>query len=51
MRKLGKFLMKEVSPEVLWTDSLSMIPGTGAKGKFDIVSLSLVLQEVSTPRA
>ena len=46
MRKLGKFLMKELDEEdqVLWVDSLAMIPGSGGeRGKFDIVILGYVL--------
>lgn len=46
MRKLGKFLTKELDENnnILWVDSLAMIPGTGGeRGKFDIVILGYVL--------
>lgn len=51
MRKLGKFLTEELNEKcnnsILWVDSLSMIPGIGGeKGKFDLVILGFVLQEV-----
>ena len=29
MWKLGKFMTKDVEPEILWVDALSMIPGLG----------------------
>ena len=46
MRKLGKFLAKEqFDNDILWVDSLSMIP-SGERGKFDMVILGYVLQEV-----
>lgn len=51
MRKLGKFLMKDMNAanQVLWVDSLAMIPGSGGeRGKFDIVLLGYVLQEVNS---
>ena len=52
MRKLGRFLTSELETEILWTEALSMIPGTGSeKGKFEIVTFSHVLQEIGTPRA
>lgn len=53
MRKMGKFLTKELNEKgnILWLDSLAMIPGIGGeKGKFDIVILGYVLQEVSSAR-
>ena len=53
MRKLGKFLTQDLDEKgnILWTDSLAMIPGTGGeRGKFDVVILGYVLQEVSNPR-
>ena len=53
MRKLGKFLCEhsksDFLPNSLWVDSLSMIPH-GEKGKFDIVILGYVLQEVSSAK-
>eukprot|EP00826_Nyctotherus_ovalis_P039537 TRINITY_DN3810_c0_g2_i6.p1 TRINITY_DN3810_c0_g2~~TRINITY_DN3810_c0_g2_i6.p1 ORF type:complete len:357 (-),score=71.92 TRINITY_DN3810_c0_g2_i6:586-1656(-) len=50
MRKLGKLATKKLPQEVLWVDSLTMIPGTGGdRGKFDMVILSEVLQEVASP--
>jgi ribosomal protein RSM22 (predicted rRNA methylase) len=55
MRKLGKYLTEEVNDKfnnsILWVDSLSMVPGVGGeRGKFDIVILGYVLQEVPTAR-
>jgi ribosomal protein RSM22 (predicted rRNA methylase) len=53
MRKLGKFLCEhsksDFLPNSLWVDSLSMIPH-GEKGKFDIVILGYVLQEISSAK-
>jgi len=50
MRQLGKLLTKELKQDVLWADSLSMIPGTGSdRGKFDIVIISQVLEEINSP--
>ena len=48
MRKLGKFLTEDLNEKfgnnILWVDSLSMIPGIGGdRGKFDIVILGFVL--------
>lgn len=48
MRKLGKYLTEELNEKtgnnILWVDSLSMIPGIGGeKGKFDIVIIGFVL--------
>ncbi len=55
MRKMGKFLTEELNEKcnnsILWVDSLSMIPGIGGeKGKFDLVILGFVLQEVPTAK-
>lgn len=51
MRKLGKFLTSEqFKNETLWVDSLSMIP-SGERGKFDLIILGYVLQEVQTAQA
>ena len=51
MRKMGKFMTKELGDNILWTDSLAMIPGHGGeKGKFDIVIVGYVLQEVANQR-
>jgi ribosomal protein RSM22 (predicted rRNA methylase) len=51
MRRLGKFLTASLKKEIAWAESLTMIPGTGVeRGKFDVVILSHVLQEVSTAR-
>lgn len=55
MRKLGKYLTEELNEKcqnsILWVDSLSMIPGIGGdKGKFDVVILGFVLQEVPTAK-
>jgi hypothetical protein len=48
MRKLGKFLTAEqFKNEILWVDSLAMIP-SGERGKFDLIILGYVLQEVSS---
>ena len=48
MRKLGKFLTAELfKNEILWVDSLAMIP-SGERGKFDLIILGYVLQEVSS---
>jgi len=50
MRKLGKLVTKKLSQDVLWVDSLTMIPGTGGdRGKFNMVIISQVLQEVKNP--
>ncbi len=54
MRKLGKFLADDINDKynTLWVDSLSMIPGTGGeRGKFDLIMVGYVLQEVATPKA
>ena len=53
MRKLGKFLTKELDEQgnILWVDSLAMIPGSGGeRGKFDIIILGYVLQEVTSAK-
>ena len=48
MRKLGKFLSTDqFTNPVLWVDSLAMIPA-GTKGKFDLILVGYVLQEVPT---
>ncbi len=50
MRKLGRFITKELKQDVLWVDSLTMIPGVGNdRGKFDLVVMSQVLEEIATP--
>ena len=51
MRKLGKYLTEEINENadnsILWVDSLSMIPGSGGeRGKFDLIILGFVMQEV-----
>ena len=49
MRKMGKFLTDELNQQnnILWVDSLAMIPGHGGeRGKFDLIILGYVLQEV-----
>ena len=52
MRQLGKYLTKEVEPDILWTDSLSMIPGAGSqRGQFDLVILGFVLSEIPSAHA
>lgn len=52
MRQLGKFLTKDVEPEILWTDSLSMIPGAGSeRGQFDIAIIGYVLPELPSAKA
>lgn len=61
MRKLGKFVIdkalgqkyKDHNKEIIWVDALSMLPGTGGmeRGKFDIIVLSHVLQEVTTSKS
>ena len=58
MRKLGKFIVNESlmlkdegnTKEVVWVDSIAMLPGTGGmeRGKFDLIVLSHVLQELRT---
>jgi hypothetical protein len=55
MRKLGKYLAEELNEKaengILWVDSLSMIPGSGGeKGKFDIIIIGYVLQEVASAK-
>ena len=50
MRKLGKFMTKNLEPEILWVDALSMIPGLGGeRGKFDLVMMGNVLSEIPSP--
>mmetsp|Transcript_17926 Transcript_17926/g.30491 ORF Transcript_17926/g.30491 Transcript_17926/m.30491 type:complete len:150 (+) Transcript_17926:991-1440(+) len=54
MRKLGKYLTEDLNKDnnILWTDSLAMIPGHGGeRGKFDIVILGYVLQEVANQKS
>jgi len=51
MRKLGKYLTEDLNKDnnILWVDSLAMIPGQGGeRGKFDIIILGYVLQEIKT---
>ena len=53
MRKLGKYLTEDLNEKgnILWVDSLAMIPGQGGeRGKFDIVILVYVLQEVANQK-
>ncbi len=53
MRKLGRFLttIGELNKEILWVESLTMIPGTGTdRGRFDLIFLSHVLQELPTSK-
>jgi ribosomal protein RSM22 (predicted rRNA methylase) len=53
MRKLGRFLttVSKLKNEILWLESLTMIPGTGTeRGKFDVIFLSYVLQELPTAK-
>ena len=51
MRKLGKFLSTDqFKNDVLWVDSLAMVP-LGERGKFDLIVLGFVLQEVPSPKA
>eukprot|EP00347_Sterkiella_histriomuscorum_P011134 403373629 len=55
MRKLGKYLSEDLNEKaengILWVDSLSMIPGSGGeKGKFDIIVIGFVLQEVASAK-
>lgn len=51
MRRLGKFLTSTLENDILWVESLTMIPGAGIeRGKFDIIFLSHVLQEISTAK-
>ena len=51
MRQVGKFLSKELEPEILWLDSLSMIPGAGSdRGLFDIVVMGFVLPEIPSAK-
>ena len=46
MRKLGKYFSEDqFKAPILWVDSLAMIPA-GEKGKFDLIILGFVLQEV-----
>ena len=55
MRKLGKFVSEDLAAKnnnILWADSLAMIPGQGGeRGKFDIVILGYVLQEIKSQKA
>jgi ribosomal protein RSM22 (predicted rRNA methylase) len=51
MRRLGKFITANLKKEIVWAESLTMIPGTGVdRGKFDVIFLSHVLQEVPTAK-
>jgi ribosomal protein RSM22 (predicted rRNA methylase) len=51
MRKLGKFLTQDqFKNDMLWVDSLAMIP-MGERGKFDLIILGYVLQEVATAQS
>jgi ribosomal protein RSM22 (predicted rRNA methylase) len=53
MRRLGRFLTStaKLKNEILWVESLTMIPGTGTeRGKFDLIYLSFVLQEIPTSK-
>lgn len=53
MRRLGRFLtsVSKLNKEILWLESLTMIPGTGTeRGKFDLIFLSFVLQELPTSK-
>ncbi len=53
MRRLGRFLtsVSKLKNEILWVESLTMIPGTGTeRGKFDLIFLSYVLQELPTAK-
>jgi ribosomal protein RSM22 (predicted rRNA methylase) len=52
MRKLGKYLTEGQFPlsDPLWVDSLAMIP-SGDKGKFDLIIIGYVLQEVPSAKA
>lgn len=37
MRRLGKLLTSFTEKQILWVDSITMIPGTGVeRGKFDL---------------
>ena len=52
MRQLGKYLTRDVEPEILWADPLSMIPGAGSqRGQFDIVIMGFVLPELPSAEA
>jgi ribosomal protein RSM22 (predicted rRNA methylase) len=53
MRRLGRFLtsVSKLNKEILWLESLTMVPGTGTeRGKFDLIFLSYVLQELPTAK-
>jgi ribosomal protein RSM22 (predicted rRNA methylase) len=51
MRKLGKYLTHSLEKEILWVDSISMIPGAGIeRGKFELIILCHVLQEIPTSK-
>ncbi len=51
MRRLGKFLTSSINTETLWVESLTMIPGAGIeRGKFDLIFISHVLQEIPTAK-
>lgn len=51
MRRLGKFLTSTINTEILWVESITMIPGAGIeRGKFDIIFVSHVLQEIPTAK-
>lgn len=43
-------MTKNLEPEILWVDALSMIPGVGGeRGKFDLVLMGNVLSEIPSP--
>ncbi len=45
-------MTKELEPEIMWVDSLTMVPGIGGeRGKFDIVMMAYVMTELQSPNA
>jgi len=51
MRKLGKYLTTDqfTMGDPLWVDSLAMIP-SGDRGKFDLILIGYVLQEIPSAK-
>lgn len=52
MRELGRFMSRDLDSEILWADSLSMIPGAGSqRGQFDLIVCGFVLPEIPSAEA
>lgn len=57
MRKLGRYLVENTHEDkdldIVWVESLAMLPGIGGmeRGKYDLIILSHVLQEIISSKA